>query len=183
MPPETRDRAVMGDIITRLDGLNGVVQDLLVFARPRELRTEPVDLASLMGHTVDLIRRDPIFAAIDAKIVGAASYAQADPAQLQLVVQNVLINAAQAMSGQGAITITLTDGRGRAQISIADAGPGMPREVLEHAFEPFFTTKSRGTGLGLPLAKRIIEAHGGEIKIDTPSTGGTTVTLVLPLAS
>jgi PAS domain S-box-containing protein len=183
MPTETRDRAVMGDIITRLDGLNGVVQDLLVFARPRELRTEPVDLASLMGHTVDLIRRDPIFAAIDAKIVGAAPYAQADPAQLQLVVQNVLMNAAQAMSGHGAITITLADGSGRAQISIADAGPGMPPEVLEHAFEPFFTTKSRGTGLGLPLAKRIIEAHGGEIKIDTPSTGGTTVTLVLPLAS
>ena len=67
MPPETRDRAVIGDIITRLDGLNGVVQDLLVFARPRELRTEPVDLAALIDHTIDLIRRDPIFAAIDVQ--------------------------------------------------------------------------------------------------------------------
>ena len=57
----------------------------------------------------------------------------------------------------------------------------MPPEVLEHAFEPFFTTKSRGTGLGLPLAKRIVEAHGGDIRIDTPPQGGTTVTLVLPL--
>jgi signal transduction histidine kinase len=66
-------------------------------------------------------------------------------------------------------------------MSIADGGPGMPPEVLEHAFEPFFTTKSRGTGLGLPLAKRIIEAHGGDIQIDTPPTGGTTVTLALPL--
>jgi signal transduction histidine kinase len=53
--------------------------------------------------------------------------------------------------------------------------------VLEHAFEPFFTTKSRGTGLGLPLARRIVEAHGGDIQIDTPPSGGTTVTLRLPL--
>ena len=66
-------------------------------------------------------------------------------------------------------------------MSIADAGPGMPADVREHAFEPFFTTKSRGTGLGLPLAKRIVDAHGGEIQIDTPQTGGTVVTLLLPV--
>jgi signal transduction histidine kinase len=56
----------------------------------------------------------------------------------------------------------------------------MPVDVLDHAFEPFFTTKSRGTGLGLPLAKRIIDAHGGAIHLETPPTGGTVVTLVLP---
>jgi PAS domain S-box-containing protein len=182
MPAESRDRAVMGDIIIRLDGLNGVVQDLLVFARPRELRTEPVDLTNLMGQTIDLLRRDPIFAAIETRIEGSPPLAKADPAQLQLVVQNVLMNAAQAMSGQGTITIKLSGTEGRPLISIADAGPGMPPAVLEHAFEPFFTTKSRGTGLGLPLAKRIVDAHGGEIRIDTPPHGGTTVTLVLPPA-
>jgi PAS domain S-box-containing protein len=180
MPAESRDRSVMGDIITRLDGLNGVVQDLLVFARPRELRTESVDLANLIGHVIELTRRDPVFAAIETRIDGAAGLSQADPAQLQLVVQNVLMNAAQAMNGQGAITITLSDVGGWPQIAIADAGPGMPPEVLEHAFEPFFTTKSRGTGLGLPLAKKIIDAHGGAIGIDTPASGGTAVTLTLP---
>jgi signal transduction histidine kinase len=97
-------------------------------------------------------------------------------------VQNVLINAAQAMSGQGSVNITFSAIDGRSQTAIADVGPGMPPDVLELAFEPFFTTKNRGTGLGLPLAKRIVEAHGGEIRIDTPPTGGTTVTLVLPLA-
>jgi signal transduction histidine kinase len=59
----------------------------------------------------------------------------------------------------------------------------MPPDVLAHAFEPFFTTKSRGTGLGLPLARRIVEAHGGEITLGTPAGGGTTVTLVLPAAT
>jgi PAS domain S-box-containing protein len=182
MPPDTRDRAVMGDIITRLDGLNAVVQDLLVFAKPRELRTEPVDLAALIGHTVDLIRRDPIFTAIDVRVDGSTSMVQVDPAQLQLVLQNVLMNAAQAMNGHGSVSIAFSAIDGHSQTSIADAGPGMPPDVLEHAFEPFFTTKSRGTGLGLPLAKRIVEAHGGDITIQTPPTGGTTVTLVLPLA-
>src|SRR3954447_7207207 len=179
MPAEARDRAVMGDIITRLDGLNGIVQDLLVFARPRELRTESVDLANLVGHVIDLTRRDPVFAAIETRITGAVGHAQADPAQLQLVVQNVLMNAAQAMNGQGPITITLANVGGHAHVSIADAGPGMPPDVLEHAFEPFFTTKSRGTGLGLPLAKRIVDAHGGEIRLETSATG-TTVTMSLP---
>jgi PAS domain S-box-containing protein len=183
MPPETRDRAVMGDIIARLDGLNGVVEDLLVFARPRELRTEPVDLAALIGHTIDLIRRDPIFAAVEVRIDGSTGLVQADPAQLQLVVQNVLMNAAQAMNGQGLVNITFLAADGRSQLSIADGGPGMPPVVLEHAFEPFFTTKSRGTGLGLPLARRIVEAHGGDIQIHTPSSGGTIVTMVLTLAS
>src|SRR4051794_1288966 len=182
MPAEARDRAVMGDIIARLDGLNGVVQDLLVFARPRELRTESVDLANLVGHVIDLTRRDPVFAAIETRITGTVRHAQADPAQLQLVVQNVLMNAAQAMNGQGPITITLANVDGHSHLSIADAGPGMPPDVCEHAFEPFFTTKSRGTGLGLPLAKRIVDAHGGEIRLET-STAGTTVTVSLPPAA
>jgi PAS domain S-box-containing protein len=183
MPPDTRDRAVMGDIIARLDGLNGVVEDLLVFARPRELRTEPVDLAGLIRQTIELIRRDPVVSALDVSIEGVAGLVQADPVQLQLVLHNVLMNAAQAMNGRGAVHITFSGGEGRTQTSIADTGPGMPPDVLEHAFEPFFTTKSRGTGLGLPLARRIIEAHGGEITIHTPPHGGTTVTLVLPAAT
>jgi signal transduction histidine kinase len=63
---------------------------------------------------------------------------------------------------------------------MADSGPGMPPEVKEKAFEPFFTTKSRGTGLGLPIARRVVEAHGGRLTIDTPATGGTVITLSLP---
>ena len=181
MAPELRDRAVMGDIITRLDGLNGVVQDLLVFARPRELRTEAVDLAALLNNTIDLIRRDPTCAAIDVHIDGASVPVQADPAQLQLVFQNVLMNAAQAMNGQGRVGVAITGSDGMCRVSITDAGPGMPPDVLEHAFEPFFTTKSRGTGLGLPLAKRIVEAHGGQIEIATPPSGGTVVTMRLPV--
>jgi PAS domain S-box-containing protein len=182
MPPEQRDRAVMRDVITRLDELNRVVDDLLVFARPRELRTLPVDLSALLSSTINLIRADPIFTAIDVRVEGACGLVQADPGQLQMVFQNVLINAGQAMNWQGRVIVTIAATGGSCRVSIADAGPGMPPEVLEHAFEPFFTTKSRGTGLGLPLAKQIVNAHGGEIQIDTPSTGGTVVTMLLPVS-
>jgi PAS domain S-box-containing protein len=180
MPPEQRDRAVMGDIIARLDGLNGVVEDLLVFARPRELRLEPVDVTALLGATVELIRRDPTFSAIDMRIDGTGCIVRVDRVQMQLVFQNVLMNAAQAMNGHGAIAVTTAPAEGLCRVAIADTGPGMPAEVRDQAFEPFFTTKNRGTGLGLPLAKRIVDAHGGQIQIDTPSTGGTVVTLLLP---
>jgi PAS domain S-box-containing protein len=183
MAPEQRDRAVMGDIITRLDGLNAIVQDLLVFARPRPLRAEPVDVAALVRGTADLIRRDPALAAVDVRVDvdrAAGAIVQADPEQLQMVLQNVLINAAQAMNGQGHITVRIADANGRCRLSIADHGPGMPADVRDKAFDPFFTTKHRGTGLGLPIAKRIIDAHGGEIQIDTPPGGGTIVSIDLP---
>jgi signal transduction histidine kinase len=66
------------------------------------------------------------------------------------------------------------------RLTVADTGPGMPDHVKEKVFEPFFTTRSRGTGLGLPIAKRVVEAHGGRIAIDTPPSGGTVVSMSLP---
>ena len=185
MPADQRDRAVMGDIIARLDGLNAIVQDLLVFARPRPLRAEHVDVAALVRGTADLIRRDPALAAVDVRVDvdrAAGAIVQADPEQLQMVFQNVLINAAQAMNGLGDISVTVSDADGRCRLSIADHGPGMPADVRDKAFDPFFTTKHRGTGLGLAIAKRIIDAHGGEIRIETPPGGGTIVSIDLPAA-
>jgi signal transduction histidine kinase len=67
------------------------------------------------------------------------------------------------------------------QIAFVDAGPGIPPGLREKIFTPFFTTKTRGSGLGLPTVKRLIEAHNGQIAIDCPPTGGTTVTIRLPI--
>ncbi len=182
MPPEQRDRAVMGDIVARLDALNGIVEDLLVFARPRKLRAEAVDLPTFIRSTADLIRRDPTLAAVEIRIDGADAVVQADPELLQLVFQNILINAAQAMGGLGHIDVTVARANGDYRVAIADHGPGMPAEVRDKAFDPFFTTKHRGTGLGLPIAKRIIDMHGGQIHIETPTGGGTVVSIDLPAA-
>jgi two-component system CheB/CheR fusion protein len=180
MPAESRDRAIVTDIIARLDALNGVVQDLLVFARPRELRSEPVDLRALVTSTADLIMRDPSMQGLRIQVAGADAVALADREQLQIVVQNILTNAAQAMGGTGDVDVEITRSGHEWRLAFADQGPGMPPEVRDKAFEAFFTTKHRGTGLGLPTARRIVEAHGGQIAIESPSTGGTTVSIVLP---
>lgn len=182
MPGDSRDKPIIGDIIARLDSLNGIVHDLLVFARPRQLRSEPVELSRLIRNTLDLLHRDPAFAQLDVTYPTAEAVAQGDAEQLQLVFTNVLMNAAQAMGGAGRIAIAITRLERQWTVSIADEGPGMSPEVREKIFEPFFTTKHRGTGLGLPIARRVVEAHGGRIEIDTPGTGGTVVEIVLPAA-
>jgi two-component system sensor kinase FixL len=181
MPAEQRDRTILLDIITRLDALNRIVQDMLMFARPRAPRQEPIPLGSLLRETASLIERDPGMLNLVISVSGSADIA-GDREMLQVVFQNILMNAAQAMEGQGRIDVTIGSMDGRCRIAVADRGPGMPDEIRERAFEAFFTTKHRGTGLGLPIAKRVVEAHGGTIQIDVPPTGGTTIAVELPSA-
>ena len=85
------------------------------------------------------------------------------------------------MQGRGRIDVSVDAHAPWLRIAIADNGPGIPAEIRDKIFIPFFTTKSRGSGLGLPTAKRFVEAHDGRITIDAPPAGGTTVTLQLPL--
>jgi len=91
------------------------------------------------------------------------------------------MNAAQAMQGRGAVQVMLEPLDGVCRVTVRDSGPGIPADVRERIFTPFFTTKARGTGLGLPTAKRIVEAHGGSIGVYCPPGGGTTVEVRLPL--
>jgi PAS domain S-box-containing protein len=182
MAEGSRDKPVVGEIIARLDALNRIVQDLLVFARPRELKAEPVALTTLIGNTVDMLRRDPTLTGLDIEVSGDGAVIDADAEQLLLVFQNILMNAAQAMAGAGRVRVDIARDDGLWRVSIADEGPGMPPEVRARVFEPFFTTKSRGTGLGMPIARRVIEAHGGDIQVEAPPDGGTVVVITLPAA-
>ena len=182
MTGDTRDKPIIGEIIARLDALNRIVQDLLVFARPRELRAEPTDVKALLTTTIEHLKRDPALAGVAIDVSGDGAVVNVDAEQLQVAIQNVLMNAAQAMNSQGRIQISIQRQGAEWTIAMADTGPGMPDDVKEKVFEPFFTTRSRGTGLGLPIAKRVVEAHGGRIAIDTPPSGGTVVSMSLPAA-
>jgi len=182
MSADSGDRRVVTDIIARLDGLNRIVQDLLVFARPRPLRAEPVDLRALLDTTAEHIRRDPALAGAVVEVQGGEAMIQGDAEALQIVFQNVLQNAAQAIAGAGRIDVLLATMNGTCNVTISDHGPGMPAEVREKAFEAFFTTKHRGTGLGLPTARRMVEAHGGSIALDETPGGGTRVSIALPIS-
>jgi PAS domain S-box-containing protein len=181
MPADSRDRSVLGDIVDRLDSLNNIVDDMLVFARPREPKIAPVVLEDVLRRTAALLKKDPAHAASRVEIANTRVLVQADPEQLQLVLVNLFLNAAQATNSQGLIRVAVSTDDGMHRIVIADDGPGIPADVRERIFEPFFTTKHRGTGLGLPTAKRVVERHGGSIAMECPPTGGTVVTVSLPV--
>jgi len=181
MPESARDRAIIGDVVARVDSLNEIVQDLLVFARPREPLLGPVALADLVESTVGLMRKDPAQAGLVVQVSGDNPVVQADAEQLRIVLLNLLLNAAQANGHAGRITVGIHANELAATVAIADEGPGIPDDVRARIFEPFFTTKHRGTGLGLPTARRVVERHRGAIDVECPPSGGTVVTVTLPM--
>jgi two-component system sensor kinase FixL len=186
LPPESKDALMIREIIARIDGLNELMKDLLLFARPPQPRPVRVDVASLVATTATLLNSDP--AAKDVRVSveierGASPAITADPDLLKIVFENLLVNGAHAMSGQGVIRVAIDVHDGHCRVAVHDAGPGIATDVREKIFTPFFTTKARGSGLGLPTAKRLVEAHGGTIEIECPSEGGTTVTVQLPISA
>jgi two-component system CheB/CheR fusion protein len=181
MPEGSRDRAIVSDVVTRVDALNDIVHDLLVFARPREPKLSPVPLAALLEDTANQLRKDPAHARVQVTISGAQPTIHADQEQLRTVFLNLLLNAAQASGTAAEVRVTISTANGSCNVAIADEGPGIPADVQEKIFEPFFTTKHRGTGLGLPTARRVVERHKGAIEVTCPPSGGTVVSVTLPM--
>ena len=104
------------------------------------------------------------------------------PDLLRAAVLNLLLNAAQAINGRGAVYVTADRRNASWTIEVRDSGPGIPAELRDEVLEPFFTTKSRGGGFGLPIAKRVAEMHGGTLTLTCPESGGTSVVITLPAA-
>ena len=181
LPADSRDAPVVKDVIARIDALNALIQDLLLFARPPQPRVRPVEINALLGMSIDLLSQDPAFANVRVTVDGTPVIVAADPELLKIVFQNLFINAAQAMHGDGAIQVSLRAGAADVEIAVADTGPGIPADVRKNLFKPFFTTKARGTGLGLSTARRLIDAHGGTIAVECPAAGGTVAMLRLPI--
>jgi signal transduction histidine kinase len=181
LPEGSRDAAMTKEIVARIDTLNELMKDLLLFARPPQPRPVTVEVALLVATTADLMRADPAFKDVRVEVTGSAPPLDADPDLLKIVFQNLLLNSAHAMQGHGTIRISVKAIDSSCHVAFSDAGPGIPPEILDKIFTPFFTTKSRGSGLGLPTARRLIEAHRGTISIDCPPFGGTTVSIQLPM--
>jgi two-component system sensor kinase FixL len=181
-PTESAHAQVLKEIIGRIDALDAMMKDLLLFARPPKPQRVRTDVVPLVEMTADLLGRDPAMSGLHIDIGGAAPPVSADPDMLRIVFQNLLINSAHAMQGKGDIRVQVGVVDSTCQIAFTDNGPGIPPEIREKVFTPFFTTKSRGSGLGLPTTKRLIEAHEGRVAISCPPAGGTTVVVELPLA-
>ena len=173
---------VMRDIVARIDALSELINDLMVFARPRAPRLAVVELGGMVADAITIVRRDPAATGVEISVEGEDVSATADGELVRAMVLNLLLNAAQALAGRGG-RITLRTGRRgeQAVLEIRDTGPGIPPEIRDQIFEPFFTTKARGGGLGLPIARRTAELHGGTVTLECPRDGGTRVTLTLPV--
>ncbi len=183
LPPGSKDALMITEIVTRIDALNDLMKDLLLFARPPQPRPAVVEIGALVAATAAFMSDDPAIKQVEVKVEGAMPPIVADAELLKIVFVNLLVNSAHAMQGSGTIRVSLAAIGDTCQIAIGDSGPGIPVEIRDKIFTPFFTTKARGSGLGLVTAKRLVEAHHGSIRVDCPPGGGTTVTVVLPAQS
>ena len=172
-----------------------IIDDLRDFSRRQELDIAPTDLNTLVRDALGLLGRSTRLQGIDvtSELSNGIPPVPCDPARMEQVLGNILVNAAQAMPQGGSLMVGTSLGTGFAEISVRDTGPGVPDAIRGRIFDPFFTTKPQGTGLGLSIVYRIMEAHGGKvdvysIKRDDPqgSAGGqagTRVLLSLPLGA
>jgi two-component system sensor kinase FixL len=181
MPKEGAEASILTEIVNRIDSLDRLMKELLLFARPPKPNRASVQLVPLVSATADLLSQDPSLQELEVEITGSAPPIAADPEMLKIVFHNLLINAAHAMQGRGRLQVDVNAIDSSCQIAISDSGPGIPADVREKIFTPFFTTKARGTGLGLPTARRFVDAHNGQIVIDCPPSGGTRVVVRLPI--
>ena len=172
---------VMRDVVARIDALGDLINDLMVFARPRPPNPTVFPLRSLLVEAIAMLRRDPAGASLEVTVDGPDATLIADADLIRAMLLNLLLNAAQAMGGHGRIAVAIAQRDQRCVLEIRDTGPGIPADLREQVFEPFFTTKARGGGLGLPIARRTAELHGGTLTLACPETGGTCFTLTMPL--
>jgi signal transduction histidine kinase len=165
------------------------VKELLEFTRQTRHLMRPHDINRALTRTLFLLESQTLFHNIEiVKDLNASlPLVLVDIQQLYHLFMNIILNAAQAMGGKGTLTVKslLLEKEEQVCIEISDTGPGISKENLPHIFEPFFTTKEegQGTGLGLSLAYRIVQNHGGHIRAESSPGKGTTFSIELPIGS
>jgi len=176
--PDDGELPLMREVVGRIDALSDIINDLMVFARPRAPRLGIFDVKPLLEDLVRQARRDPAVAPLDITVEGDATV-RADSELLRSAVLNLLLNAGQAMPGHGRVRLVASEDSDTAAIEVHDTGPGIPADIREQVLEPFFTTKARGGGLGLAIAQRTAELHSGTLQLTCPPEGGTVARLTL----
>jgi nitrogen fixation/metabolism regulation signal transduction histidine kinase len=177
---ELLDRATQ-TIVNQVEAMKNMVNDFRDYARTPLPQLAAVDLQALLGEILGLYENSAAAIAV-APAPTPVPPVLADANQLRQVLHNVLTNAQDALGGvaDARITIAVAQEAARARLTIKDNGPGFPPQILSRAFEPYVTTKSKGTGLGLAIVKKIVDDHGGEIRL--ANNNGGEVSIWLPLA-
>jgi len=183
LPADDPRRAVMAEIKRQIARMDRTLTDLLSFARPRPPERRPFQVNLLLVETVLLMRGDASMRSV--KIVESLDPdlpdVHVDPQQMQKVFLDIILNAGQAMPDGGVLAISSFRDDDAVELRFEDTGVGMSAEVLAQAFRPFFTTKTRGTGVGLSISQKIVEAHGGRLTARSRAGEGSTFMISLPV--
>ncbi|MGZ9184309.1 MAG: sensor histidine kinase [Candidatus Binatia bacterium] len=163
--------------------INSIVEQFLALARPVELKTEPLPLQEVLKELAALEERHARQSNVRIEIIAASDLPalKADPSHLTQVLLNLMVNGIQAMPQGGTLTLEAKRSNGNILIAVTDTGTGIAPEHEGQIFDPYFTTKVQGTGLGLAISRRLIEAHGGTIKVAKQASGGSRFEISLPL--
>ena len=181
--PEDKDTAEI--MIREVERLNRVIGQLLEFARPMNVQQRTIDVNGILRHSLGMIRKQAASQGItiDAQdLADEPVYAYIDQDRIGQVLLNVYLNAIEAMTNGGVLKIWIEkdEVNDTIAINVSDTGCGIPGADIGRVFDPYFTTKQSGTGLGLAIVHKIVEAHGGQVKIASTEEKGTTVSLILP---
>jgi two-component system, NtrC family, sensor kinase len=185
LPEHSPARSVLSDAKQEAVQINRILTDLLETARPKPPQFRAADLTGTVEHAVMFARQQAVTRriAVELELKQTVPTIEHDPHQINQVLLNILLNAIQSMDKPGIIRVILDidDQDDRALIIVADQGKGIAPENLPSIFRPFFTTKGHGTGLGLSLAKRMVEAHGGTITVTSELGKGTQFLISIPI--
>jgi two-component system sensor histidine kinase HydH len=178
-----RNQEIAAEVVQQIDRLNRTVGDLLLFARPTDVRPRPTDLHELIDRVAAVLAEDPQAQGVklERHYTSKLPAVSVDPQQLEQVFFNVLLNASQAMEHSGMIDIRTEMNLESVQVTIRDSGPGIPEKAAADIFKPFYTTRAQGTGLGLAIVNKIVQAHQGTIDAGRSPEGGAEFRIRLPL--
>ena len=175
-------RPVLDEVLRQVSRLDRTVKDLLVYARPKAPRFRECDLEQLLVRALSMLLETPEMQRVHFEHVNSQKLPplEADENQVEQLLTNLLLNAAHASPDGGLVRLITSVSPAGVRFTVEDRGQGMDEEVRRRAVEPFFTTKARGTGLGLPICRKIVETHGGQMTIHSVVGEGTEVTVDLP---
>jgi two-component system sensor histidine kinase HydH len=176
-------REAAGVMVLEVDRLNRVITELLEFARPTDLNRQASEIEVLLSRSIRLIQQDANNKNIDIKLLAQNEIDPVwiDPDRLAQCLLNLYINAIQAMEDGGTLTVECAaDGTENVIITVSDTGQGIVPDNLSKIFDPYFTTKKKGTGLGLAIVHKIIEAHQGNIEVESKIGQGTSFIIKIP---
>ena len=182
LPATSPARGMVKDVRLEINQINRILTDLLETARPHPPMMMRSNLNTTVEHAVMLARQQVLSQPIKIELQQAPDLPEVehDSDQIHQVLLNLLLNAVQAMESAGTVRVEIDSQNDFARVCVSDTGKGIPEQQLAQIFRPFYTTRGNGTGLGLSLARRIVEEHHGRIHVTSVVGKGSTFEVLIP---